>query len=153
LLAFGVVDASGRGVASRTQLGSARFSEARVKLSEIRIYNGVFGLSFLVANKEEGLMKIKLIVTITLLAFFHAHSMAQGRLEIDKIQICSYDGQRIIDDLYSFESDREAKTFVEGIMKHTGFPQNFTINAANVPNASAALRDGARLVSFFVRRG
>jgi len=77
-----------------------------------------------------------------------AVSEAQQRLMINKIQICSYDGSVVKDDLYSFDSDDQAKEFVARIMKFTGLPQNFEIKAANVSNASAVIEGDTRLILY-----
>ena len=78
----------------------------------------------------------------------------QTRLRIDQIELCSYYGETIRDDLYAFESDQEAQSIVADIMRTSILPQNFSIKAANVPNAAAVIRDAKRLILYnqsFVR--
>ncbi len=63
-------------------------------------------------------------------------------------EACSYYGEPIEDQVYGFTSDQEAEQAVARIMRFTGLPQNFTIMAANVPNAAAVIREGKRLILY-----
>jgi len=73
---------------------------------------------------------------------------AQTRLEIDQIDLCSYYGERIEGDIYGFEADQEAVGIIEEIMRRTILPQNFSIEAASVPNAAAVIRGGKRMILY-----
>jgi hypothetical protein len=73
---------------------------------------------------------------------------AQERLQLDTLQHCSYYGERLQEELYGFASDEAARSFVSEIMRYTGLPQNFEIMAANVPNASAVIDAGKRLILY-----
>lgn len=77
-------------------------------------------------------------------------AFAQQRLDIERNAICTYYGEAVSEDLYGFQSDEEAQDFVAEILKHTGLPVNFTVMAANVPNASATTdkKNGERLVLY-----
>ncbi len=79
---------------------------------------------------------------------------AQVRLRLDDIELCSYYGEVVRSDIYTFESDREAEAIVGSIMKTAILSQNFSISAADVPNAAAVIRDKKRLILYnqsFVR--
>ncbi len=69
--------------------------------------------------------------------------------EILKIDVsCSYDGQALPADLYGFESNAEAEQAVKRILDNTGLNQNFTIRAANVNNAAAAIQGQQRMILY-----
>jgi|GEM_PF-900371 len=87
---------------------------------------------------------ILLIVGIMLCTSLSLH--AQVRLII--AEACSYFGENIEGEVYGFASDSEAESAVDRIMRFTGLPQNFTIKAANVPNAAAVIRDNKRLILY-----
>ncbi len=82
------------------------------------------------------------------LMFFLAYNpaFAQERMVIS--EACSYYGETIEGEIYGFASDSEAESAIERIMRFTGLPQNFTIKAANVPNAAAVIRDNKRLILY-----
>ena len=73
---------------------------------------------------------------------------AQTRLQVDSLDFCSYYGETVDEDLYSFDSDREAEGVVAEIMRVTVLPQNFKVKAANVPNAAAVFNGGERLILY-----
>ncbi len=87
--------------------------------------------------------------TLAMLAFLvctTSSAVAQERIVIG--EACSYYGDTISGELYGFGSDQEAEQAIARIMKFTGLPQNFTIKAANVPNAAAVIRDTRRLILY-----
>lgn len=53
-----------------------------------------------------------------------------------------------MEDLYGFASDTEADDAMRRIMRYTGLPANFTIKAANVPNAAAVLYQEKRFILY-----
>ena len=62
---------------------------------------------------------------------------------------CNYTGELSpVEDLYGFASDTEADDAMRRIMKYTGLPANFTIKAANVPNAAAVLYEEKRFILY-----
>ena len=93
-------------------------------------------------------MSRSLLAAASSLVLLCGRATAQERLDVEHIDVCSYYGEEFTDDLYAFASDEEAVTFVASIMEHTGLPQNFTIKAANVPNAAAVFREGQRLILY-----
>lgn len=52
------------------------------------------------------------------------------------------------DDIYTFMPTRAAREVVEEIVAQVGLPQNFSILAANVPNAAAVIRDSQRYILY-----
>ncbi len=79
-------------------------------------------------------------------------ALAQDRVTLDAF--CNYYGRPFEDAVYSFSADREAEEVVDRILNVVRLPQNFTVTAANVPNVSAVLSDGKRLLlynQFFIR--
>ena len=75
-------------------------------------------------------------------------AFAQESFQITSDNACSYYGENISKNLYSFSSDEQAKTFVARVMEYTGLPQNFDIRAANVPNAAAVIEGGKRYILY-----
>lgn len=73
-------------------------------------------------------------------------SFAQQRIHID--HSCSFVGQLTESDIYGFSSGEEAETSLKRIMKYTGLPANFTIKAANVPNAAAVVYGTERYILY-----
>jgi len=73
---------------------------------------------------------------------------AQRRFQSGQFQACSYYGENVSDDVYSFESDVEAERLIADIVKHTGLPQNFEVLAANVPNAAAVIQERRRVILY-----
>lgn len=62
---------------------------------------------------------------------------------------CNYNGEiSPVEDLYGFASDTEAEDAMRRIMRYTGLPSNFTIKAANVPNAAAVLYQEERFILY-----
>jgi hypothetical protein len=73
---------------------------------------------------------------------------AQRRFQSGQFQACSYYGEDVVDDVYSFQSDAEAERLIADVMKHTGLPQNFEVLAANVPNAAAVIQERKRVILY-----
>ncbi|MBK7408156.1 MAG: hypothetical protein IPJ40_08895 [Saprospirales bacterium] len=62
---------------------------------------------------------------------------------------CNYTGEiNPVEDLYGFASDTEADDAMHRIMRYTGLPANFTIKAANVPNAAAVIYEEKRFILY-----
>jgi predicted metalloprotease len=64
--------------------------------------------------------------------------MAQTKMNFSSA--CSYFGERLTTDIYTFSSDDEAQTALARITYASGIPTNFKLVAGNVPNACASLR-------------
>jgi hypothetical protein len=78
------------------------------------------------------------IVILILLSSIPAISFSQQRLLIENS--CSYYGEKLPKEIYSFTSDNEAQTTLARIMNASGLPSNFKLIAGNVPNACAVLK-------------
>ena len=85
-------------------------------------------------------------LSIILTILIAGSSLAQTRLNIDAS--CSFTGTLNEEQVYGFASDNEAKNALSRIMKYTGLPANFTIQAANVPNAAAAIYGSKRYILY-----
>ena len=81
-------------------------------------------------------------------ALFAGAALAQQSFKLSNDNACSYYGEDLSRDLYSFSSDAQARTFVERVMEYTGLPQNFDIRAANVPNAAAVIENNHRYILY-----
>ena len=72
---------------------------------------------------------------------------AQAKFDLPS-ETCSYFGKEINENIYSFKSTKEAKEIVSRIVNSVGLEQNFEILAANVPNASAVIKEGKRFILY-----
>lgn len=61
---------------------------------------------------------------------------------------CNYYGSKFNPEVYTFASDIEAEQAVDRIMSYTGLPANFTIKAADVPNAQASIQGSERYILY-----
>lgn len=75
-------------------------------------------------------------------------ALAQRKLSVAVKKACSYDGRGMKDDVYAFEANRDAVTFVNAICGKVGLPANFVTLAANVPNAAAVIDGDQRYVLY-----
>ena len=82
------------------------------------------------------------------LLYLISPNMAVGQELIELDQYCQFDGGEIEDQLYAFDSDRDAEAALEKVMRYTGLEPNFIIKAANVDNASAGLRGQYRVILY-----
>jgi len=83
----------------------------------------------------------------TTLLLFSGGVQSQERLHFS--HSCNYTGEiSPVEDLYGFASDTEADDAMQRIMRYTGLPANFTIKAANVPNAAAILHEDQRYILY-----
>jgi hypothetical protein len=75
---------------------------------------------------------------------------AQGQqlLQFDRSRACSFYGEKIVDDVYTFSSSAEAQAVMKRITDHVGLPANFVVMAANVPNAMAVIRGTQRIIAY-----
>jgi hypothetical protein len=64
-------------------------------------------------------------------------STAQEPIDARGLRFCHYYGETPGEALFKFKADTEALSFIQRVTKYTGIPQNFTVWAANVRNASA----------------
>lgn len=87
------------------------------------------------------------ILTIAVL-FITQTVCAQEKLNIGLDNSCSYYGEEITDDVFSFSSTREAIDIVRKIVNTVGLEQNFEIMVANVPNALATISNSNRLILY-----
>jgi hypothetical protein len=71
----------------------------------------------------------------------------QERFSLNDV-VCSYFGETIADDLYSFSSSDEARDVVKSITDQVGLSSNFEIKVANVPNAAAVIREEKRYILY-----
>jgi len=71
---------------------------------------------------------------------------AQERIFFD--QSCTYTGEITDEGIYGFRSDKEATEAIERIMRYTGLPANFKIQASNVPNAAAIIQGNRRYILY-----
>ena len=76
-------------------------------------------------------------VAVLLVGFAAPLVTAQKVIDVKGLKICNYYGETAGEDLVTFPADSQAMEFITSITKHTGIPQNFTVFAANVRNASA----------------
>ena len=84
-----------------------------------------------------------------------AERVTAQQLLDDVDHYCIFDGSTIEEDVYTFDSDREAEDALRRVMRFAGLEPNFVIKAANVPNAAAAIRGSTRLILYnevFMRR-
>lgn len=88
------------------------------------------------------------LVLVTLLIFSVGLCQAQSKINFTLDNSCSYYGEKITDDVYSFTSTQEAREIVSRILNVVGLEQNFEIAAANVPNALATIQNNQRLILY-----
>lgn len=62
--------------------------------------------------------------------------------------VCAYDGRTPTEEIFGFESDKEANEAVQKIVTYTGLQPNFLVKAANVPNAMAVIQGNQRLILY-----
>jgi hypothetical protein len=87
---------------------------------------------------------IAVVITVIQLGI----SQAQTKIDFNLNNSCSYYGENITDDVYSFTSTQEARAIVQRILGVVGLEQNFEIAAANVPNALATIQNNQRLILY-----
>lgn len=75
-------------------------------------------------------------------------SFGQEKLDFNFEHSCSYYGEEIREDVYSFSSTQEAEDIIGRIVNIVGLEKNFEIRAANVPNALATIRNSQRLILY-----
>ena len=73
---------------------------------------------------------------------------AQAQERIALTQYCVFDGSTLSEEVYGFDSDEEAQAALNRVMRHAGLEPNFIIQAANVPNAVAAIDGSQRLILY-----
>ncbi len=71
---------------------------------------------------------------------------AQQKLTFDRS--CGFTQEITSAEVYGFTSDQDAKRTIDRIMRYTGLPSNFTIQAANVPNAAAIIQNDKRFILY-----
>lgn len=90
----------------------------------------------------------KITLTIAVILTGLTVCFGQSKIDFSLDKSCSYYGESITDDIYSFSSTQEAKDVVERIVNIVGLEQNFQIAAANVPNALATIQNNQRLILY-----
>lgn len=90
----------------------------------------------------------KFLLLATMFSAFCNISPATAQEKITVDAYCQYAGEQLADDIYGFESDAAAQAAVKRILDYTGLVQNFTIKAANVPNAAAVIQGDQRLILY-----
>jgi len=83
-----------------------------------------------------------LLISLSLL------SKALAQQKIFCTHSCNYLGVFPTEQLYGFESDKDAQVALKAIMRHTGLPVNFTVLAGNVPNAAAIIHENKRYIVY-----
>ena len=102
-----------------------------------------------IAKREDLILKrlpMKRLLLFLLVCLFHT-SYAQeywGKLD----DFVSYEGEPILVDIYTFDSNDEAIEIIEWILGYVGIPQNFEVSAANVDNAAAIIRTDKRYILY-----
>ena len=93
-------------------------------------------------------MNIRIFITITVAILVLA--LAQGDIQnLGQLEnFYDFYGDAIVDDVFSFTSHTEAEEIVSRIMKHTGLATNFILKSSNVPNATAQIVNGERLILY-----
>ena len=71
---------------------------------------------------------------------------AQSKMVIN--QVCSYYGEKTSSSAYTFTSDKEALTALKLITDASGISQNFTLLAADIPNAAAVIMYNKRYILY-----
>lgn len=77
-----------------------------------------------------------------------ASTFAQEKLDLNLGNSCSYYGEEITDEIYGFSSSQEAREIIYNIVEIVGLEPNFEIQAANVPNAVATIRNEIRFILY-----
>jgi hypothetical protein len=67
---------------------------------------------------------------------------------LDRPKGCSFAGDSLPENVFTFSSDREAVEIINQILVTIGARRNFEVFASNVPNAAATFRDGKRLILY-----
>lgn len=89
-------------------------------------------------------MKLTVFSIFSLLSII---TFGQSKFEIGN-HTCSYYGEEITDDIYSFSSTNEAIKIITRIVDAVGLEQNFEVRAANVPNAAAVIFEDKRYILY-----
>lgn len=96
-------------------------------------------------------MKARSISLAILFPFFvlcALQGFSYGQTAISVDACCSFDGMQFKEQIYSFNSDKEAEDAVKRILKYAGLQPNFETRAANVPNAMAAIKERKRYILY-----
>jgi hypothetical protein len=83
---------------------------------------------------------------LSTLIFLPLISIGQTKITISSA--CSYFGEKLPIEVYSFSSDNEAQTSLARITYASGLPTNFKLVAGNVPNACATLKWNASIQGY-----
>ena len=71
-----------------------------------------------------------------------------NKINVDTKNSCNYLGRELPSEVFSFNSDNEAKLALTNIMKETGLPANFELKAADVDNALATIFNNKRYILY-----
>ena len=86
------------------------------------------------------------LITIGMLIILTGPALSQEMVTFS--WYCNYYGDELVDDVYSFASDQDARNAIKRIVEHTGIEPNFIILAANVPNATATIVGEQRAIFY-----
>lgn len=82
-------------------------------------------------------------------------AFAQVDEELQLGTTCSYFGEEVPESVFLFRSESDAESVIESIVSVSGLQPNFKVQAAGVPNASAMIKKGERMIlynQYFVRQ-
>lgn len=88
----------------------------------------------------------KLILLISLYIFCTNNILSQTKINLGNT--CSYYGEKTPASVYTFTSDNEAVTALKLITDASGLSQNFTLLAADIPNAAAVIMYNKRYILY-----
>ena len=91
----------------------------------------------------------RFIVVLTYMALV-VPGVTQAQV-LDNINVsnsCSYLGEELPTEVFTFESDQDAEDVIRRIVDISGLTQNFSIYAAGVPNAAATIRGAERVILY-----
>jgi len=90
-----------------------------------------------------------LVLLVAIVHFAYSQNASSQQLFEENLdEVCSYGGENIIDDIYTFASSREAWEIIRSITDLVGLKPNFDVRAANVPNAAAVIYGTQRLILY-----
>ena len=94
-------------------------------------------------------MKRTVFLSLLLFSLFGNRLPAQVLLDLSPNVGCNYDGSvSQQESIYGFAPSDQAREVIDEIMNLMGLPSNFTIQAANVPNAMAQVIRGQRYILY-----
>lgn len=89
---------------------------------------------------------MKKLIILAIVLFYSNLLYSQEKIHLK--YSCSYYGEKIPSDVYTFKSDNEASEAVKLITDASGLTSKFIILACNVPNASATIINNQRYILY-----